>query len=177
MLLAGILALQFESALDTFNILLQIGAGTGLIFILRWFWWRINAYSEITGMVVSFVVALVFEFVEFDLDATQKLLWGVGITTFSWVLVTLITRPTDDDTMRAFYHKITPYGSGWNGFKKKMKEAANHDSNERFTSDFCFLYLGLFRFMPPYLGRATYFTARPWEHQSYGVFCCLVPGQ
>ncbi len=145
MLFAGILALQFESALDTFNILLQIGAGTGLIFILRWFWWRINAYSEITGMVVSFVVALVFEFAAFDLDATEKLLWGVGITTLSWVLVTLITRPTDDDTLRAFYHKITPYGSGWNGFKKKMKETGRplEDSNERFTSDLLLFLLGV----------------------------------
>jgi hypothetical protein len=145
MILAGILALQFESALDTFNILLQIGAGTGLIFILRWFWWRINAYSEITGMVVSFVVALAFEFFDFGFDATQKLLWGVGITTLSWILVTLITRPTEEATLIQFYNKIIPYGSGWNGFKHKMKARGIelNTSKERFSSDLLLFLLGV----------------------------------
>lgn len=145
MILAGLLALQFESALDTFNILLQIGAGTGLIFILRWFWWRINAYSELTGMIVSFVVALAFEFFDFGFDATQKLLWGVGITTLSWILVTLITRPTDEATLIQFYNKIIPYGSGWNGFKHKMKArgVALNTSKERFSSDLLLFLLGV----------------------------------
>jgi Na+/proline symporter len=145
MILAGILALQFESALDTFNILLQIGAGTGLIFILRWFWWRINAYSEITGMVVSFVVALAIEFFDFGFDATQKLLWGVGITTLSWILVTLITRPTEEATLIQFYNKIIPYGSGWNGFKHKMKARGIelNTSKERFSSDLLLFLLGV----------------------------------
>lgn len=145
MILAGLLALQFESALDTFNILLQIGAGTGLIFILRWFWWRINAYSEITGMVVSFMVAIVFERYDFGFDATQKLLWGVGITTFSWILVTLITRPTDQETLIQFYNKIIPYGRGWNGFRKNMDQQGIKlkKSNERFSSDLLLFLLGV----------------------------------
>ena len=145
MILAGLLALQFESALDTFNILLQIGAGTGLIFILRWFWWRINAYSELTGMIVSFVVALAFEFFDFGFDATQKLLWGVGITTLSWILVTLITRPTDEATLIQFYNKIIPYGSGWNGFKHKMRSrgVVLNTSKERFSSDLLLFLLGV----------------------------------
>jgi Na+/proline symporter len=145
MILAGLLALQFESALDTFNILLQIGAGTGLIFILRWFWWRINAYSEITGMIVSFVVALVFEFYDFGFDATQKLLWGVGITTLSWILVTLITRPTDRETLIKFYNKITPYGRGWDGFRYKMHAEGTklNKSNERFSNDLLLFLLGV----------------------------------
>ena len=145
MILAGLLALQFESALDTFNILLQIGAGTGLIFILRWFWWRINAYSEITGMVVSFLVAIVFEIYDFGFDATQKLLWGVGITTFSWLLVTLLTRPTEQETLIQFYNKILPYGRGWNGFRKNMDHQGINlkKSNERFSSDLLLFLLGV----------------------------------
>lgn len=145
MVLAGLLALQFESALNTFNILLQIGAGTGLIFILRWFWWRINAYSEITGMIVSFALALAFEFFDFGFDATQKLLWGVGITTLSWVLVTLLTRPTDQETLIKFYNKITPYGRGWRGFKQKMdaQGVPLKNSKERFSSDLLLFLLGV----------------------------------
>jgi Na+/proline symporter len=145
MVLAGLLALQFESALDTFNILLQIGAGTGLIFILRWFWWRINAYSEITGMIVSFALALAFEFFDFGFDATQKLLWGVGITTLSWILVTLLTRPTDHETLIKFYNKITPYGRGWSGFKHKMEAqgVSLKHSKERFSSDLLLFLLGV----------------------------------
>jgi solute:Na+ symporter, SSS family len=153
MILAALLALQFESALDTFNILLQIGAGTGLIFILRWFWWRVNAYSEITGMLVSFVVALVFEFTELGLADHEKLVLGVAITTVAWITVTLLTKPTDTHKLISFYNKITPYGSGWKGFKKLADErgallASTHDN---FTIDLgsmllgiVFVYAGLF---------------------------------
>ncbi|MEY4259073.1 MAG: hypothetical protein RL656_46, partial [Bacteroidota bacterium] len=85
MVFAALLALALENALQAFNILLQIGAGTGLIFILRWFWWRINAYSEITAMVVSFMLALYFELgMENPLPEHIKLLAGVGITTLAW---------------------------------------------------------------------------------------------
>jgi len=105
MIAAAALALYLESALDAFHILLQVGAGTGLIFIMRWFWWRINAFSELTAMVVSFLVACYFEFVHtaigFEQLATwQKLITGVGITTVSWLVVTLITRPTEQKTLR-----------------------------------------------------------------------------
>ncbi len=145
MVLAGFLALQFESALDTFNILLQIGAGTGLIFILRWFWWRINAYSEITGMIVSFVVALFFEFVELGLADHEKLVLGVGITTVAWISVTLLTKPTDTQKLVSFYNLITPYGKGWNGFKKLAGEkgALLGTTNDNFTSDLASMLLGV----------------------------------
>ena len=73
MVFAALLALALQNALQAFNILLQIGAGTGLIYILRWFWWRINAYSEITAMVVSLLVAIIFEFGDFELAGHIKL--------------------------------------------------------------------------------------------------------
>lgn len=123
MVLAGLFALALTSAYDAFQILLSIGAGTGSIFLLRWFWWRINAYSEITGMVVSFIFALMLnENIGPELltaiKPEFKLLLSVGVTTVAWVVVTLFTRPTDYETLASFFNKVKPYGSGWNGFKK-----------------------------------------------------------
>ncbi len=145
MILSALLALQFESALDTFNILLQIGAGTGLIFILRWFWWRINAYSEITGMLVSFIVALVFEFTELGLEDYEKLVLGVLITSISWIVVTLLTRPTSTETLTRFYNEVTPYGVGWNRFKKKLRSENVEitSSEDNATADLASMLLGI----------------------------------
>lgn len=125
MFFAVLFALVLENALQAFNILLQIGAGTGMIYILRWFWWRINAFTELTGMIVSFVVAITFvvlkKFTGFDPSETFKILSGVGITTIAWLLVTFLTKPADDDTLRSFYKRIRPGGPGW---KKVVEKAA-----------------------------------------------------
>jgi Na+/proline symporter len=116
--LAAALSLWLDNALQAFQILLQIGAGTGSIFLLRWFWWRVNAWSELSGMIISFIVALYFEVVHVKLgltpiDPTVRLLLGVAITTAGWVTVTLLTRPADRATLQAFYDKITPIEQGW----------------------------------------------------------------
>jgi len=134
MIIAGIIALLLSNALQAFHILLQIGAGTGLLFLLRWFWWRINAASEITAMITSFLIAVYFEFFHFEtglpiLNSWQKLTIGVILTTISWVFVTLVTRPTDMVTLKKFYKKVYPGGPGWkkihllltNGEKKNIK--------------------------------------------------------
>jgi Na+/proline symporter len=114
MAIAGALALCLENALQAFGILLQIGAGTGLLFILRWFWWRINPYSELTAMVVSFMVAPYMQFWAPDSMAPwQKLISGVGITTVAWIVVTMITPSDDRETLRRFYRLIQPGGPGW----------------------------------------------------------------
>lgn len=118
MIFAGFFALQLENALQAFNILLQIGAGTGLIFILRWFWWRVNVWSEITAMVVSFLIAIYFELIHvsigFDpIESHWKLLLGVGITTVVWIIVAFNTPSTDMDVMINFIKKIRPGGPGW----------------------------------------------------------------
>ncbi|MDY0355918.1 MAG: sodium:solute symporter family protein [Sedimentisphaerales bacterium] len=120
MLGAAVLALELQSAVEAFKILLQIGAGTGLIFILRWFWWRINAWSEITAMVVSFLVACWFQFVHDRvglpaLESWQVLVLGVAITTAAWLLVTFLTRPTERRTLVDFYRLVRPGGPGWAG--------------------------------------------------------------
>ncbi len=114
MAIAGTVALSLENALQAFGILLQIGAGTGLLFILRWFWWRINPYSELTAMVVSFVIALYMHFwAPESLAAWQKLIIGVGITTAAWIMVTLVTPSDDPETLRKFYKLMRPGGPGW----------------------------------------------------------------
>jgi|LauGreDrversion4_2_1035121.scaffolds.fasta_scaffold06830_6 SSS family solute:Na+ symporter len=110
-------ALLLQDALSSFELLLQIGAGTGLLLLLRWFWWRINAAAEITAMVVSFGVAVAF----FALkragigvpSGSSQMLIGVAVTTVSWILVALITPPTDEATLREFYRRIQPGGPGW----------------------------------------------------------------
>ena len=120
MICSSVLALSLDSALDGFNLLLQIGAGTGSIYILRWFWWRVNAYSEITGMIVSFIVAIVMSQVE--LAGHLELTIGVAITSFSWVFVTLITKPEPDSVLRAFYLKIGPGGLGWKSWLSNQED-------------------------------------------------------
>lgn len=130
MVLAAFLALALSSALEAFKILLQIGAGTGLIFILRWFWWRINAYTEIAAMIISFIVAIFFETINpklgiIEIPAHQeylKLLYGVGITTLGWVLVTLFTRPEKDEILLSFYRKVKPAAFGWKNLLNKYPE-------------------------------------------------------
>ena len=118
MALSALLALLLSNALQAFHILLQIGAGTGLLFLLRWFWWRINAFSEIAAMVISFLVAVYFEFVHKSLGLPELIEWqrlviGVGITTVGWILVTLLTKPTDIETLGKFYRLVHPGGPGW----------------------------------------------------------------
>jgi hypothetical protein len=118
MALSCLLALVMRNALDNFHIMLQFGAGTGLIFILRWFWWRINAVSEITAMLVSGFVALFLRFGYRALGLPplaewQSLVIGVAVTTACWVLATFVTQPTDDQTLRRFYRLVHPGGPGW----------------------------------------------------------------
>ena len=121
MVLSAFLALALSSALSAFNILLQIGAGTGLIFILRWFWWRINAYTEISAMAISFVVAIFFEVINPKVNwilipenqAYLKLVYSVTITTIGWLIVTFVTQPEKDEVLLSFYRKVTPAAFGW----------------------------------------------------------------
>jgi solute:Na+ symporter, SSS family len=125
MLIASALSLTLSSALEAFNIILQIGAGTGLIFILRWFWWRINAHTEIAGMVASFLVALFFQVMYPllnlpELASWQKLLVGVGVTTLAWMLIAIWTPATDEQTLEDFYRRVHPSGPGWRPVRNRL---------------------------------------------------------
>ena len=120
LVLSSLFALALGDALNGFNILLQVGAGTGAIYLLRWLWWRVNAWTEIVGMAVSFLVALYLEFVHEGLfgplESWVKFTVGVAVTTAAWVAATLCTAPTDLATLRRFYERVRPSGSLWGGF-------------------------------------------------------------
>jgi len=129
MILAGILSLTLlDNATQAFNILLLSGAGSGAIYILRWFWWRINAWTEIVAMIVASVVGIVLVIFVDDatvatatLDGfTMKLLISVSFTTIAWVSTTYLTRPETKETLRSFYRLTRPGGPGW---KKVIMDA------------------------------------------------------
>jgi len=136
MILSAIFALYLQNAKQAFDILLQIGAGTGLLFILRWFWWRINAYSEIVAMIVSFIIAFYFEKVyDGDLESYEKMCIGVLITSIAWIIATYVTPATEQETLKKFYTKIQPKGIGWNPVENDLSQEqvaaidANSDPN------------------------------------------------
>ena len=123
MIISAFFALYLNNSLQAFGIILQIGAGTGLIFILRWFWYRINVYSELTAMIVSFLIALAFEFIiPNNFSVEEKLIIGVTITTISWLIVTMVTPPSDIETLQNFYKKIQPGGPGWQKIVNESEE-------------------------------------------------------
>lgn len=133
MISSVLLALVLQNALQAFQYILMIGAGTGLLYILRWFWWRINAYSEVSAMIAAGAFSLMFILVEnfvmirlqddmvdvFGLQTSMsywnviKLLGTVILTSVTWILVTLVTSPVDQPTLRSFYSRIRPGGPGW----------------------------------------------------------------
>ncbi|MBR9913801.1 MAG: Na+:solute symporter [Algicola sp.] len=126
MILAALFSFFLQSAGEVLNLLLQIGAGTGLLFILRWFWSRINPYSEIAAMVISFVIA-VFFFINGKMEEPMvviaghwQLVIGVVVTTIGWMLVTLLTKPSDAETLASFNSLIYGNNSKFKGFGVKI---------------------------------------------------------
>jgi Na+/proline symporter len=116
MVVSGATVYLLSTAGEAFRLLLSIGAGTGLIYLLRWFWWRINAWSEIAAMASSFTIALALLVARrsgLDLSSHAALVWSVALTTVVWVVVTFLTKPADTDTLRRFYRKVRPAGRGW----------------------------------------------------------------
>ena len=133
MVIASVLALFIKSAGDGFNMIVQFGAGIGLIYILRWFWWRVNAWSEVVGMAVSTIVAIVFVATALPEGATEvekaaalqpwhKILIGVLITNAAWIAATFLTRPSDQETLESFYQKVRPDGGGWEPVRRSLAE-------------------------------------------------------
>ena len=110
------LGLLLTSAGQAFNLLLMIGAGTGMIYILRWFWWRINAYTEIVAMISSLIIAFYFNFIDQSYENWEKIVFGSLLTTIVWIAATYFTPPDDDETLRNFVKKVNPGGPGWAKF-------------------------------------------------------------
>ncbi len=134
MVLSAILALLLQNALQIFNLLLVFGAGTGLIFILRWFWWRINAWSEITAMFASGILSLALALTPlkaylFDPENGVFPDWAefpfvVVVTTIVWLIATFITQPESNEVLFNFYKKIQPGGPGWSKVLDDAQESS-----------------------------------------------------
>ena len=110
------LGLLLTSAGQAFNLLLMIGAGTGMIYILRWFWWRINAYTEIVAMISSLIIAFYFNFINNNYESWEKIVFGSLLTTIVWISATYFTPPDSNETLQNFVKKVNPGGPGWAKF-------------------------------------------------------------
>jgi solute:Na+ symporter, SSS family len=120
LMVCSLIVMSFLSSVEQgWKLLIGLGAGTGLVFILRWYWWRVNAWSEISAMAASLVTSVVLGIFGLDLadpgsrSYAQTMLITVGVTTIVWLAVTLITRPETDATLDRFYLKVRPGGFGW----------------------------------------------------------------
>ncbi len=141
MVFSATLALLLQNALQLFEVLLVFGAGTGLIFILRWFWWRINAWSEITAMFASGIISILLKVTPigaylFAMDTGvfpdwTEYIFVVVVTTFIWMAATFMTQPESKEVLRSFYMKIQPGGPGW----AKVVSEAEKDQQKIITTD------------------------------------------
>lgn len=121
MLLASGLAMWLQTAKQGFHLLLSVGAGTGLIYVLRWYWWRINATAEIVAMVASVVVAAYFQLgPDHGFEPWQELCLGVGVTTAIWFTTALVTAPEKQETLESFYQLVRPSGPGWRPIREAL---------------------------------------------------------
>jgi len=131
MLCAALMTLVLETARQSFDLLLSVGAGTGLIYLLRWFWWRINAWSEVAAMGGSFLLATAFFAAGksgHPVPPHVSLVATVAVTTAVWLAVTFATAPTDRERLLAFYRLARPAGPGWRGIREASDVGPSPDS-------------------------------------------------
>jgi len=130
---AALLSLMLTSSQDGFEVLISIGAGTGLLYLLRWFWWRINAWCEVVAMVSSFTISIVFFAMKktgHPLPFIKTVLFSVAFTTACWFVTAFLASPTSRAQLVAFYRKVHPAGPGWTAIRREAgisdEEAALH---------------------------------------------------
>ncbi|HWD20006.1 MAG TPA: sodium:solute symporter family protein [Verrucomicrobiae bacterium] len=130
---AAFLSRSLNSAQDAFEVLISIGAGTGLLYLLRWFWWRINAWCEVVAMISSFLISAAFFVLKktgHPLPFAPGILCSVAFTTVCWMVTAFVTAPTSRDRLIDFYRKVHPSGPGWRNIRIAAgvteAEAAQH---------------------------------------------------
>jgi Na+/proline symporter len=127
MVLSAIVSFYMDSIAGAWKLLMALGAGTGLVFILRWFWWRINAWSEVSAMASAFVVSIILQF-GFKLNGEDPLQFAylclitTGITTVVWLTVTYLTKPEPDEILISFYRKVRPSATFWKPIANKVTD-------------------------------------------------------
>jgi hypothetical protein len=131
------LVFALDTAKQSFNLILQIGAGTGLLYLMRWFWWRVTAWCEIVAMSSSFIISVIFLILTKNgiiVDTYVQLLFTVAFTTVCWISMAYIGPQTDAATLVAFYKKVHPFGPGWRRVREmagiSAEEAAAWQQNE-----------------------------------------------
>jgi Na+/proline symporter len=151
MLVAAAMTLVLDTARQAFDLMLSVGAGTGLIYLLRWFWWRINAWSEIAAMASSFVVAVSFTVAAHNghpVASHLALIASVAITTVVWLATALLTAPTERARLVAFYRLVRPAGPGWRSVREEAGVGPADDSLPLaflgWTLGVAFVYAALF---------------------------------
>jgi solute:Na+ symporter, SSS family len=133
---AGAMVFVLETAKDSFDIILQVGAGTGLLYLVRWFWWRVNAWCEVNAMISSFVFSLLLLILrKFGLviPTHYALILTVAVTTISWMLTAFLGPRTDREQLIKFYRKVRPFGPGWKAIRREAgvsetEAKATHES-------------------------------------------------
>jgi SSS family solute:Na+ symporter len=127
LMVCSLIVMSFLSSVEQgWKVLIGLGAGTGLVFILRWYWWRVNAWSEISAMTASFVTSVALGAFGFDLGNpgsptyAQTMLVTVGVTSAVWLAVTLLTPPESDATLERFYRRVRPGGPGWRQVAERL---------------------------------------------------------
>ncbi|MFA5162614.1 MAG: sodium:solute symporter family protein [Elusimicrobiales bacterium] len=120
---AGLLVFALDTAKDTFDIVLQVGAGTGLLYLLRWFWWRINAWCEVAAMVSSFLISVAFILLRrgygVHFSSCSQLVLTVCFTTICWLAAAYLAPATDRGTLISFFKLVRPAGPGWAGIRRE----------------------------------------------------------
>jgi hypothetical protein len=119
--------MAFLSSVEAgWKLLLALGAGTGLVLILRWYWWRVNAWSEISAIAASFVTSVALQSMGLNLADTAStdyaitMLITVGVTTVVWLGVTFLTPPESEATLERFYRRVRPGGAGWRSVSERL---------------------------------------------------------
>jgi solute:Na+ symporter, SSS family len=120
-LLSSSLVFVLDTALDAFGVILQVGAGTGLLYLVRWFWWRVNAWCEVAAMISSFLASAVFLILEkqgvYSTTSATRLIITIAVTTACWLLAAYFAPQTDRKTLIEFYRKVRPAGPGWEAIR------------------------------------------------------------
>lgn len=130
-LLTAVVTYFSESIVGTFKFLIAFGSGTGLVFLMRWYWWRINPWSEISAMLASTVVSSVIFLQYQKLPYFEKLFLIISISTVVWVVVTLLTKPSDEGKLIEFYKRVYAGGIGWRAIERKLPAASVRAVNYR----------------------------------------------
>src|SRR5262249_56550255 len=112
-----------DTAKDTFDLILQVGAGTGLLYLVRWFWWRVNSWCEVVAMISSFLVSAAFLILEkehvYSTTPAKRLIITIAVTTACWLLAAYFAPQTDRKTLIEFYRKVCPAGPGWEAIRRE----------------------------------------------------------